>query len=324
MGGPVHAGEPHREGGTTTSYPTTGRSSQRLAAALEGTGTARLLILEVDLTDEAQVRRAVAETEARSGGLDVVVNNAGHGFLGAIEEISDAEARSMFDVQVFGAWSVLRAALPGFRQRRSGNVVNVSSIPGMTTFPGWGLYRAGKLAPEAVSESLAAEVADQGIVVNVVEPGHTRTGFLSEGSLTLPSAPLDAHPAIRETTEQHQQMPGSQLGDPAEVAAAIIAVVVDGAPVHQVLGSDSLGTATARVEALGADVQAARELALTTDVEETAGSTVRGHGPAGPGRPRPGGPGRQPGQPAMTAVAVRPPSTSSRTPWTASASSLAR
>ena len=257
------------------SVAATTRSSKRLAAALEGTDTSRLLALEVDLTDEAQVRRAVAATQDRFGGLDVVVNNAGYGFLGAVEEVSDAEARAMFDVQVFGAWNVLRAALPGFRRRRSGNVVNVSSVLGLTVFPGWGPYCAGKFTLEALTESLAAEVADQGIVVNLVEPGYTRTSFLSEGSLTVPSAPLEAYPAVREMTEQHRQMPGTQLGDPVKVGEAIITVVTDGAPLHQVLGSDSLGLATARVEALGADVQAGRALALTTDVQEPA-ETVAG------------------------------------------------
>ena len=252
------------------SVAATTRSSERLTAALEGADTSRLLALEVDLADEAQVRRAVAATEDRFGGLDVVVNNAGYGFLGAVEEVSDAEARAMFDVQVFGALNVVRAVLPGFRRRRSGNVVNVSSILGLTVFPGWGLYCAGKFALEALTESLAAEVADQGIVVNLVEPGYTRTSFLDEGSLTVASAPLEAYPAVREMTEQHRQMAGTQLGDPVKVGEAIIAVVTDGAPLHQVLGSDSLGLATARVEALGADVQAGRALTLTTDVQEPA------------------------------------------------------
>ncbi len=97
-----------------------------------------MLPLEVALTDEEQVRAAVAATKERFGGLDVVVNNAGYGFLAAVEEVTDAEARAMFDVQIFGAWNVLRAVLPGFRENRAGHILNVSSILGLTSFPGWG------------------------------------------------------------------------------------------------------------------------------------------------------------------------------------------
>lgn len=121
----------------------TTRSTENLLFALDGTDTARLLPLSLDLRDEAAVQRAVSETTSRFGGLDVVVNNAGYGFLAAVEEVTDAEARAMFDVQIFGVWNVLRAALPVFRAAGSGHVINVSSILGLLAFPGWGLYSAG-------------------------------------------------------------------------------------------------------------------------------------------------------------------------------------
>ncbi|PZR54100.1 short-chain dehydrogenase/reductase [Xylanimonas oleitrophica] len=245
----------------------TTRSVERLTAALDGVDTARLLPLELDLADERQVRDAVAAATERFGGLDVVVNNAGYGFLAAVEEVTDAEARAMFDVQVFGVWNVLRAVLPGFREAGSGHVVNVSSILGLTSFPGWGLYCAGKYALEGLTESLAAEVAGHGIRVTLIEPGYMRTDFLRPQSLGLPSATSDAYPAIREMTEAHQAMPGTQLGDPAKAAAAIITVATTGgAPLHQVLGSDSLGFAEARLQSLRSDVEAGRALAVTTDV----------------------------------------------------------
>jgi NAD(P)-dependent dehydrogenase (short-subunit alcohol dehydrogenase family) len=245
----------------------TTRSATRLGDALLGVDTGRLLTLEVDLADEAGVRAAVAETRERFGGLDVVVNNAGYGFLAAVEEVSDTEARQMFDVQVFGTWNVLRAVLPGFRADRSGHVINISSILGLTSFPGWGLYCAGKYALEGLTESLAAEVADHGIAVTLVEPGYLRTDFLRSHSLGLPAATLDAYPAVREMTAAHQAMPGTQLGDPAKAAAAIITVATSGgAPLHQLLGSDSVGLAEARLQTLGADIEAARALAATTDI----------------------------------------------------------
>jgi NAD(P)-dependent dehydrogenase (short-subunit alcohol dehydrogenase family) len=245
----------------------TTRAAQRLTDALSSSNTSRLLPVEVDLTNETQVREAIAATKERFGTLDVVVNNAGYGFLAAIEEVTDTEAREMFDVQVFGVWNVLRAVLPGFREARSGHIINVSSILGLTTFPGWGLYCAGKFALEGMTESLAAEVADFGIAVNLIEPGYLRTDFLKPHSLGLPTHVVDAYPSIREMTQAHQAMPGTQLGDPSKAAEAIIAVATSGsAPLHQLLGSDSLGYAEARVEALQAQIAAARSLAVTTDI----------------------------------------------------------
>jgi NAD(P)-dependent dehydrogenase (short-subunit alcohol dehydrogenase family) len=245
----------------------TTRSTDRLLAALGEVDTARLLALEVDLTDEQSVGAAVGAAVDRFGGLDVVVNNAGYGMLAAVEEVSDAEAREYFDVQVFGTWNVLRAVLPLFRAGRRGHVVNVSSILGLTSFPGWGLYCAGKFALEGLTGSLAAEVADLGVKVTLIEPGYLRTDFLRPQSLKLPTTVVEGYGSIREMTAAHQAMPGTQLGDPARAAAAVITVARSGsAPLHQILGSDSYAFATGRIETLKADIEAAKELAFTTDI----------------------------------------------------------
>lgn len=249
----------------------TTRSAERLVAALGDADTTRLLALEVDLADERQVSDAVSQTLERFGSLDVVVNNAGYGHLAAIEEVTDAEARAMFDVQVFGVWNVLRAVLPVLREARSGHIINISSIVGLLPFPGWGLYAAGKFALEGLTESLAGEVAEHGIAVNLIEPGYMRTDFLRPVSLTLSSTTTDAYPGIRDMVQQHLAMPGTQLGDPVKAATAIIAVATSGdAPLHQLLGSDSLGLAEARVGALRADIEASRPLAVSTDIPEVA------------------------------------------------------
>ncbi|MFI5956804.1 SDR family NAD(P)-dependent oxidoreductase [Cryptosporangium sp. NPDC051539] len=245
----------------------TTRSLERLETALGSADRSRLLPLEVDLVDEAAVAGAVEAARERFGAIDVVVNNAGYGFLGAVEEVTDAEARQMFDVQIFGVWNVLRSALPAMRARRSGHIINISSILGLTAFPGWGLYCAGKYALEGLTESLAAEVAGFAVNVTLVEPGYTRTDFLRGSSLGLPSSTVDGYDAIREMTKTHLAMPGTQLGDPVKAATAIIGVAVSGkAPMHQLLGSDSYGLAKARIESLTNDVEAGRELAFTTDV----------------------------------------------------------
>jgi NAD(P)-dependent dehydrogenase (short-subunit alcohol dehydrogenase family) len=246
----------------------TTRSAARLSEAVGGSGDwPRLLILELDLTDETAVAKAIGTTTERFGSLDVVVNNAGYGFLGAVEETSDAEARTMFDVQIFGVWNVLRAVLPVLRAQHSGHIINISSILGLTAFPGWGLYVAGKYALEGLTGSLAAEVAGFGIKVNLVEPGYMRTDFLRPVSLGLPASASESYPAIREMTEQHRAMPGTQLGDPARAAAAIIKVAAqENAPLHQLLGSDSYALAGAQLEALRADIEAGRVLTVTTDI----------------------------------------------------------
>lgn len=241
----------------------TTRSVSRLESALGDVDRSRLRPVELNLADEDAVRAAIRD----AGEIDVVVNNAGYGFLAAVEEVTDADARQMFDVQIFGVWNVLRAVLPQMRARRTGHIINVSSILGLTSFPGWGLYCAGKYALEGMTESLAAEVDGDGVRVTLVEPGYMRTDFLRPQSLGLPGSTASGYEAIREMTEAHRNMPGTQLGDPVRAARAIIQVAVEGkAPLHQLLGSDSYGLAKARVESLTADIEAGRELAVTTDI----------------------------------------------------------
>jgi NAD(P)-dependent dehydrogenase (short-subunit alcohol dehydrogenase family) len=228
--------------------------------------TSRLLPLTVDLRDDEAVRQAVRQTVERFGGLDVVINNAGYGFLAAVEETSDREVRDMLDVQVIGVWNVLRAALPILRRQKSGHVVNISSILGLTAPSGWGLYCAGKFALEGLSEALAAEVDGFEVKVTIVEPGYFRTDFLTRESLALPAATIDGYPAIREMTRDHLKLQGGQPGDPVRGATAIIERVVSGeGPLRQLLGSDAHSFASAKVDALRANVETAAQTAPATD-----------------------------------------------------------
>jgi NAD(P)-dependent dehydrogenase (short-subunit alcohol dehydrogenase family) len=245
----------------------TTRSTRRLVSAIgDRVDTARLLPLTVDLRDDAAVEDAVARAVERFGGLDVVVNNAGYGYLAAVEETGAAEVRDMLDVQVIGVWNVLRATLPILREQKSGHVVNVSSVLGLTAMPGWGLYCAGKFALEGLSEALAGEVAGFGVSVTLVEPGYFRTDFLTADSLALPARTTDAYPGIREMTENHLDLQGSQLGDPVKGAAAVIERVVAGTgPLRLLLGSDAHAYATAKVDALRANLDATARTAPSTD-----------------------------------------------------------
>ncbi|NYI44548.1 NAD(P)-dependent dehydrogenase (short-subunit alcohol dehydrogenase family) [Nocardioides aromaticivorans] len=246
----------------------TTRSADRLVSALGAdVGAGRLLPLEVDLRDEEAVTQVVRRTTDHFGSLDVVVNNAGYGFLAAVEETSSQDVRDMLDVQVVGAYNVLRAAVPVLRRQKSGHVVNVSSVLGLTAVAGWGLYSAGKFALEAISEALAAELADFGIRVTIVEPGYFRTSFLTTDSLRLPEATSDAYPGLRAMVQDHLELQGSQLGDPARGAARIIEHVVrdEDAPLRVLLGSDAHAYATAKVAALQENLDHTRETAPLTD-----------------------------------------------------------
>jgi NAD(P)-dependent dehydrogenase (short-subunit alcohol dehydrogenase family) len=244
----------------------TTRSTDRLLAALRDVDTTNLLPLQVTLTDEANVTAAIAEATSRFGRIDVVVNNAGYGYLGAVEETSDTDVRAMLDVQVGGTWNVIRQVLPQMRAAGTGHIINVSSILGVLSFPGWGLYCAAKHAVEGLSESLAAEVADLGIRVNIVEPGYFDTDFLTDDSLAVAGDVSDAYPAIREMIAAHKQMPGSQPGDPSKAAAALVTIATTGTgPMRQQLGSDSSGLAEGKADSLKAEILAGRELAHSTD-----------------------------------------------------------
>jgi len=245
----------------------TTRSVERLTAALQDrVDTTRLLALEVNLRDETEVLDAVAKTVGRFDNLDVVVNNAGYGYLAAVEETSISDVQDMLDVQVVGVWNVLRASLPILRKQSSGHIVTISSVLGLTAVPGWALYCAGKFAVEGISEALAAEVVDFGIEVTIVEPGYFRTSFLSTDSLAVPSDTSDGYPAIREMVENHLNLQGHQPGDPVKGAEQIIdRVVAGGGSLRQLLGSDSYAYATAKVDALRANLDDASDSAPLTD-----------------------------------------------------------
>jgi len=161
----------------------TARNPQAVRRAF---GTSRsLLTAKADVTDERQIREAVDATIAHFGRIDVLVNNACFGLIAAVEEASNAAARAIFDVNVFGVLNTLRAVLPMLRAQRSGHVVNISSIGGFTGYAGWGLYNATKFALEGLSEGLHADLAPVGVRVTIVEPGGFRTDFLDDSSLQV-------------------------------------------------------------------------------------------------------------------------------------------
>ncbi|MEA1672462.1 oxidoreductase [Nitrospirillum sp. BR 11163] len=228
---------------------------------------ARLHVLPLDVTDAAQVKETVATAHALRGRLDVVVNNAGYGLLGAVEGADTAATRQMFEVNFFGALAVMQAALPLMRARRSGHIVNITSIAGLAPGVGSGLYAASKCALEGVSLSLAQEVAPLGIRVTLVEPGAFRTDFLTDHSLRVTGAGIDDYAATAgAAVARLQALNGGQPGDPALAARAIAAAVRSPhPPLHLVLGTDAWNRVQARQEAFTANLTDWREVTLGTD-----------------------------------------------------------
>ncbi len=232
-----------------------------------GIRNGNFLPLAVDIVSETSVEKAIAETISHFGRLDVVVNNAGYGQLGGLEELSAEEVRNNFDVNVFGLVHVVRKAMPHLRQQRSGHIFNISSVAGITGgFPGWGIYCATKFAVSGLTEALAKEAQEFGIDVTVVEPGYFRTNFLSAGSLATPANPIDAYKSVRASQSLHQNIiDGNQDGDPDKAAEALIAVAEeDHAPVHLLLGADAYAMAEQKIEDLKREMEQWKSITVST------------------------------------------------------------
>lgn len=218
-----------------------------------GPASDTFLPLAMDLGDEASVKAAVADTLAHFKTLDVVVNNAGFGQIGTLEELSDAEARNSFDVNVFGMLNVIRAVMPHLRAQKSGRIMNISSMAGIQGYiPGWGVYCAAKFAVAGLTEALAAEAKEFGIKVTLVYPGHMRTNFLSQGSIMSPRNPIADYVSVRKNEEMaKQQMDGQQMGDPEKAASLLIKISqLDEPPLHFFMGEDVYQAANAKIATL--------------------------------------------------------------------------
>jgi len=233
-----------------------------------GNDSSDFLPLQVDLTDNASVGKAVSDIIAKLGTIDVVVNNAGYGQLGTLEELTDEEARKNFDVNVFGSLNVIRNVMPVFRQKRAGAFFNISSIAGfLGTFPGWGIYNATKFAVAGFTEALSAETKSMGISATIVYPGYFKTNFLLQGSLRTAANPIADYKEARELEVIHNdQIIGNQPGDPEKAAAALIRVAeMKERPLHLFLGSDSFGMAQNKLLAVQSDLTAFEEVSRSTD-----------------------------------------------------------
>lgn len=228
----------------------------------------RALAIQMDVRDEAQVRAGVQAALERFGRIDVLVNNAAHGFIGAIEETTDAEARALFDVNVFGALHVLRAVIPHMRQRRSGHILNLSSQGGMVGYQGSSLYCATKHALEAISEGMAKEIAHLGIKVTIVEPSVFRTDFAGRSMVLAKQVIEDYAPTVGQRRTGIKTIDGNQRGDPARAARAMIEIVNSpNPPLRLALGADALKVMREKIAGVLHDYETWEEVSSSTDFD---------------------------------------------------------
>lgn len=253
----------------------TSRSIADLTKAV-GEDADGFLPLAVNLTDESSVKQAVDAAIQYFGRIDVVVNNAGYGMAGSLEELTDKEARENFDINVFGSLNIIRNVMPHFRAQHSGHIFNVSSIGGFTgNFPGFGIYCATKFAVHGFSESLAAEVKSFGVNVSIVSPGYFRTSFLSASSLSVPKNEIAAYKEVRAVQNAHQnEINGNQAGDPDKAADVMIAAAeAKNPPLHLFLGQDAYNFAYQKMEAVKQDLEDWKTLITSTNFEEAEPAT---------------------------------------------------
>ncbi|QHF50407.1 MULTISPECIES: oxidoreductase [unclassified Pseudomonas] len=226
-----------------------------------------LLAVRLDVTREDEAHQAVAEGIKRFGCIDVLINNAGFGVLGAVEETSASETERLFATNVFGLLNVTRAVLPHMRAQRSGRVINISSIGGYQAYMGWGVYGATKFAVEGITEALHQELAPLGIQATVVEPGFFRTDFLDEQSLIKTKLELpDYDETVGKMRVFAEAANHAQPGDPLKFAEAMLALVnAPNPPLRLALGSDTVARIEAKNRLVAQELADWNELALSTD-----------------------------------------------------------
>lgn len=237
------------------------------------TGSGTLHVIPLEITDAAVVKAAIDEAFAKHGPIDVLVNNAGYGLLGAIEDATESDTAHLFDVNLFGPLRLIQAALPHLRAQASGHIVNITSIAGRAPMASSGVYAAAKSAMEGLSQSLAQEVAPFGIKVTAVAPGGFRTDFLSDHSIRRSGkGSSDAYAETVGTALAHLgEIAGRQIGDPARAAAAIMAAVdTEQPPLHLLLGSDALRRTREKLATVTREIDAWETVTLGTDFPEGA------------------------------------------------------
>lgn len=238
-------------------------TSRDLKALVDAVGVtaANFLPLQVDLSNEDSVGYAIYQTNAAFKSIDVVINNAGYGIGGSIEELSDRETRNSFEINVFGTLNVIRMVMPYMRGQMSGHIINISSIAGITSTSGWSVYAATKFSVVGLSEVLAQDVAEFGVKVTVVAPGAFRTNFLNADSINIAQHTIAEYTEVHKAQKMLLQNDGKQIGDPAKAAAAIIEIAhLENPPLYLLLGDDAYNRAMIKLDKLKKDYLLNEEL----------------------------------------------------------------
>lgn len=243
----------------------TSRNSTNLVDAIGFRGDT-FLPLKVELGSDESVANAIQQTHEVFGRIDVVVNNAGYGIGGSIEELTDQETRDSFDINVFGTINVIRHVLPILRKQEAGHIINISSIAGIAPTIGWSVYGATKYAVIGLSEVLAEDVKALGIKVTVIAPGAFRTNFMNADSLVLSETKIDAYAGIRASHERYAKMSGNQAGDPEKAAKVMIELTeMPTPPLYLLLGSDAYSRAFSKLDLLTSSYKQWETLTKSTD-----------------------------------------------------------
>jgi NAD(P)-dependent dehydrogenase (short-subunit alcohol dehydrogenase family) len=223
----------------------------------------RSLGVLLDVTDRPAIARAVVQVEEWAGGIDVLVNNAGYGLVGAVEEASDSEIRAQFEVNVFGTLAVIQAVLPLMRRQRSGRIVCVSSVSGLVGWPSLGIYSGSKFALEGICETLAQEVAPLGIRVILVEPGGLRTDFAGRSSTHAAKTIVDYDATVGACKRILAEHAGHESGDPRKAAHAVLTAVEAGSPpLRLLLGADAVRYTSNKLTAFTDEMERWKSLSL--------------------------------------------------------------
>jgi short-subunit dehydrogenase len=206
---------------------------------------------------------------AKFGRIDVVVNNAGYGMTGTVEETTEEDIRKIFDVNVLASIDVVKSILPVMRMQRSGYIINMGSVAGFVGAPGWSVYSATKAALAAFSEVLALDVKEFGIKVTVVEPSGFRTGFLTENSLAYTESRIDGYQAVKDTAKRYLAANGQQPGDPERASEIFIELAEnEEPPLHLYLGQDAYNRASRKLAAMSAEIEEWKSTTISADYQE--------------------------------------------------------
>jgi short-subunit dehydrogenase len=244
----------------------TSRSEAELQKAVGITDPDRFLPLTVDLTSADAISSSIEQTVARFGTVDVIVNNAGYGMEGTVEELDEKKMRAIFEINVYATIHVTRFALPYLRKQKSGHIINIASVAGFVGAPGWAVYSATKAAVIAFSEVLALDLLELDIKVTVVGPSGFRTGFLTKNSLDSTESRIADYQAVANTQARYARMSGKQDGDPEKAAALFIQLAENPSPpLHLWLGANALDRAGDKITSLEEELKKWKNLSLSAD-----------------------------------------------------------